>query len=54
MLAAKNKEFDIIAVWKIDRMSRNLSHLLTTFEELKRYDVSFFSLKENIDFSGPV
>lgn len=54
MQAAKNKEFDIIAVWKIDRMSRNLSHLLTIFEELKKYEVSFYSLKENIDFSGPV
>jgi DNA invertase Pin-like site-specific DNA recombinase len=34
---AKNGEFDMIAVWKIDRMSRNLSHLLAIFEELKEY-----------------
>ena len=54
MKAAENREFDIIVVWKIDRMSRNLSHLLKTFEDLKSYWVSFFSLKENIDFSWPV
>lgn len=52
--AAKNKEFDMIAVWKIDRMSRNLTHLLKTFEDLRSYGVSFFSFKENIDFSWPV
>jgi DNA invertase Pin-like site-specific DNA recombinase len=34
---AKNGEFDMIAVWKIDRMSRNLTHLLKVFEELKQY-----------------
>lgn len=48
---AKKGKFDIIAVWKIDRLSRSLSHLLSTFETLKKDGVGFFSLKENIDFS---
>jgi DNA invertase Pin-like site-specific DNA recombinase len=34
---AQAGEFDIIAVWKIDRLSRSLSHLLSTFESLKTY-----------------
>lgn len=51
---AKNWEFDMIVVWKIDRMSRNLSHLLSTFEQLKKYWVGFYSIKENIDFSWPI
>ena len=51
---ARKWEFDMIAVWKIDRMSRNLSHLLRVFEELKSYKVWFYSIKENIDFSGPI
>lgn len=51
---AKKWEFDIVAVWKIDRMSRNLTHLLKVFEDLRNHNVFFFSLKENIDFSGPV
>lgn len=51
---AKKGKFDVVAVWKIDRLSRNLSHLLSTFEILQDSKVSFFSLKENIDFSGPI
>ncbi len=54
MKDAQAKKFDIIAVWKIDRLSRNLSHLLSSFESLQKNDVNFFSLKENIDFSGPI
>lgn len=51
---AKAGKFDMIAVWKIDRFSRNLSHLLGAFEMLQKNKVGFFSLKENIDFSGPI
>lgn len=47
-------KFDMVAVWKIDRLSRNLSHLLSTFEILQKNKVWFFSLKENIDFTGPI
>ena len=54
MQDAKTGKFDIIAVWKIDRLSRNLSHLLASFEELQTHKVGFFSLKENIDFSWPI
>jgi len=51
MKDAKEGRFDMIAVWKIDRLSRNLSHLLSTFETLQSYKVGFFSHKENIDFT---
>lgn len=51
---AQKWEFDMIAVWKIDRLSRNLSHLLSTFEILQNNKVGFFSLKENIDFTWPI
>ncbi len=51
---AKKGKFDLIAVWKIDRLSRNLSHLLSSFETLQKYQVWFFSVKENIDFTGPI
>jgi len=50
----KDGKIDLVAVYKIDRLSRNLSHLLTTFEKLQGYNVGFYSLKENIDFSGPI
>lgn len=51
---AKRWLFDLIVVWKIDRMSRNLSHLLKVFQDLKEMDIVFYSLKENIDFSWPI
>lgn len=54
MQDAKDGKFDMIAVWKIDRLSRNLSHLLSTFEILQSYKVGFFSHKENIDFTWPI
>lgn len=54
MDAVKNREFDLVAVYKIDRLSRNLSHLLNVFETLKENEASFFSLRENIDFSGAI
>ncbi len=54
MVDAREGKFDMIAVWKIDRLSRNLSHLLSTFETLQSHKVGFFSLKENIDFTGPI
>lgn len=51
---AKKQKFDIIAVWKIDRLSRNLTHLLSAFETFQSLGVSFCSHKESIDFTGPV
>lgn len=52
--AVKQKKYDAVLVWKIDRLSRNLQHLLVLFEEFKSNNVSFISLQENIDFKGPI
>lgn len=50
MKMVQKKKFDVVAVWKIDRMSRSLSDLLKTFEELQQHGVNFYSLKEGMDF----
>ena len=50
----KQGKFDGVLVWKIDRLSRTLKHLLGIFEDFEKYGVSFLSLNENIDFSGPI
>src|SRR3954454_6897959 len=34
-------EIDIVLVWKIDRLSRSLSHLLRLFDEFSRHRVGF-------------
>lgn len=50
----KKNRFDAVLVWKIDRFSRCLKHLLSIFETMEQHQVSFLSLQENIDFSGPI
>jgi site-specific DNA recombinase len=50
----KKKKYDAVVVWKIDRLSRNLKHLLGTFETMQAHKVSFISVQENIDFRGPI
>lgn len=47
-------EVDIVLVWKIDRLSRNLSDLLRMFDEFSRHRVGFASTKEDLDFTGPI
>lgn len=53
-VALKEKRFDAVLVWKIDRLSRSLQHLLILFDEFEKNEVSFISLQENIDFRGPI
>ncbi len=52
--AVKRGDFDAVLVWKIDRLSRSLKHLLVMFEEFETNGVSFISVQENIDFRGPI
>lgn len=47
-------QFDIVLVWKIDRLSRSLSDLLRMFDEFSRHRVGFASSKEDLDFTGPI
>jgi len=54
MEEVQQNKFDAVLVWKIDRLSRSLKHLLSTFEELKKHQVSFISVQENIDFKWPI
>lgn len=49
---AKNKEFDVIAVWRFDRASRSTRHLLELLDDFKKWGVDFVSLKEQIDTSS--
>jgi len=47
-------KYDAVLVWKIDRLSRSLKHLLDIFERLQKHKASFISLQENIDFNGAI
>lgn len=51
--AAKRRKFDTLVVWKLDRLGRNLRHLILLLDELTALGVSFVSLNEGIDTSTP-
>lgn len=54
---AKALEFvragDCLVVWKLDRLGRSLSHLLTIVTDLREKGVAFRSLTEQMDTTTP-
>ena len=50
---AKQRKFDGIACWKLDRLGRSLRHLVVTLSDLEAYGVTFVSLRDNLDLSTP-
>jgi DNA invertase Pin-like site-specific DNA recombinase len=53
MRDAKRRKFDVLLVWRLDRLGRSLRHLILTLEELQHLGVAFVSLGEGIDTSTP-
>lgn len=47
----RKKEFNILLVWKLDRLGRSLKHLLQVIEELRNLNVKFISLTDGFDTS---
>lgn len=45
---------DCVLIWKYDRMSRSLTHLIDTVDMLSQFNCNFISLKENFDTTTPV
>src|SRR5437763_11189689 len=50
---ARRRRFDVLVVWRLDRLGRNLRHLITLLEELQALGVAFVSLNEGIDATTP-
>ena len=50
---ARRRRFDVLICWRLDRLGRNLRHLVTLLDELQALDVGFVSLDEGIDLSTP-
>jgi len=40
---------DVLVVWKLDRLGRSLSHLVTVLSDLQKRGVAFLPLTEAID-----
>jgi DNA invertase Pin-like site-specific DNA recombinase len=47
------REGDVVAVWKLDRLSRSLKDLLLILERIDKTGVGFRSLTEHVDTTTP-
>jgi DNA invertase Pin-like site-specific DNA recombinase len=54
MSDAREKKFDVIAVWKFDRFARSVIHLHKALESFKRLGISFVSKTEQVDTTTPM
>ena len=52
--AMRRKEFDLLLVWKFDRLGRSTAHLLQVLEELKNKGVRLIATSQNIDTDTPM
>jgi DNA invertase Pin-like site-specific DNA recombinase len=50
---AKRRRFDVVLVWRLDRLGRNLRHLVTLLDDLQALGVAFVSIGEGIDCTTP-
>ena len=53
MEAARKRKFDVLLVWKLDRLSRSLKDLINTLDELGSCSIDFVSYDNNLDTSTP-
>jgi DNA invertase Pin-like site-specific DNA recombinase len=53
MADAKQRRFDAVCVWKLDRFGRSLRHLVNALADLEALGVVFISIKDNLDLSTP-
>jgi site-specific DNA recombinase len=51
--AAAAGQFDLLLVYRIDRLSRNLGELISLGDELRRHGVAFRSATESFDTANP-
>ena len=54
MDAAKKHAFKAIIVYRLDRISRNISDFAGLIEELSRLNIAFVSIREQFDTSSPM
>ncbi len=40
---------DVLAVWRLDRLSRSLKHLIELIDVLEHQEIGFYSVTESVD-----
>ena len=54
MRDAQKHRFDCVAVWKFDRFARSTRELVFALEQFEALGISFVSVTQSIDTSGPM
>ena len=52
-LLSRLRAGDVLVIWKLDRLGRNLKHLVTLATELMERDIGLISLNDPIDTTTP-
>jgi len=47
--ASRQRQIDVVLVWRLDRLGRSLKHLIMILDELQSLGVAFVALHEQID-----
>jgi len=53
MADAKQRRFDAVLVWKLDRFGRSLKHLVSALGEFVALGIAFVSLRDSFDLTTP-
>ncbi|WP_291574579.1 recombinase family protein [Clostridium sp. UBA4548] len=51
---AKNKKFNVLICYRLDRISRSVADFSSTLDELQSKNIDFISIKEHFDTSTPI
>lgn len=54
MKAARKRKFDVVLVWRLDRLGRNTKNLLTLIEELESLQIYLVSHQEGLDLQTSI
>ena len=54
MADARRRRFDLVLVWKLDRLGRSLRHLVNTLGEFEALGIGLVSMRENLDPTTPM
>ena len=49
----RRRRFDAVVCWKLDRLGRNMRHLVTLLDELRALNVGFVTIGEGLDTTTP-
>jgi DNA invertase Pin-like site-specific DNA recombinase len=53
MAAARQRKFDVVLVWKLDRFGRSLRHLVNALAEFEALGIAFVSMTDALDMTTP-